>query len=265
MTESQVERLAEDVLDAHGLHQLPVDPLMVARLERIHVAPGDYRRSFQARIEYRVNGDDGRFYLLYPDFDTPHPSARLRFSLAHELGHFFIPDHRRYLVSGQWRGNRTTFVAVRRLEREANWFAAAFLMPRDAFTDCVRRHGSDPFVLSDLANIARSLFNTSLTATARRYIDLNFHPCCVVVSDLSGLQFCVLSDEMKQRGYWSINGIPSESITGRLATSGSLRHSGVTGCEVWFPNCTRGDLWEEVCDLGAHGRMLTHLALLDAR
>ena len=84
MIESRIERLAEDVLAAHNMTRPPVDPLAVARLERIRLAPGRYDGCFDGRIEYRSTVKGGRFYLFYAEEDPPRrPLSRVRFSVAH--------------------------------------------------------------------------------------------------------------------------------------------------------------------------------------
>lgn len=68
---------------------------------------------------------------------------RDRFTIAHELGHFVV----HYLWKRK-NGNLSadTMVALRkgsdRVEWEANWFAAAFLMPAQIFTESFRAAGN---------------------------------------------------------------------------------------------------------------------------
>lgn len=65
-------------------------------------------------------------------------SERDRFTIAHELGHYFLhfPLVRKKfpgasMVATRWVDETDT--DQRRAEWEANWFAAAFLMPNDLF------------------------------------------------------------------------------------------------------------------------------------
>lgn len=71
------------------------------------------------------------FRIIVPSHTSP---TRDRFTVAHELGHF--------VVHYAWRRKQGVMaepkmVALRRdsdrVEWEANWFAAAFLMPEEAF------------------------------------------------------------------------------------------------------------------------------------
>jgi len=72
-------------------------------------------------IHIRGQGD---FTIYIPDFTSPN---RDRFTVAHELGHYIL--HSKF--------GETPMIAHREdhniAEREANWFAAALLMPKDIF------------------------------------------------------------------------------------------------------------------------------------
>jgi Zn-dependent peptidase ImmA (M78 family) len=64
------------------------------------------------------------FDIVLPDHSTPR---RDRFTIAHELGHFFLHS---------WMGERPLKAARNgsdRAEWEANWFAAGLLMPKAKF------------------------------------------------------------------------------------------------------------------------------------
>lgn len=104
---------------------------------------------------------------------------RRRFSIAHELGHLELHSKRASLAIcltddiDSWHGN-----ADRAMEREANEFAGALLMPARFFVP--PSQGRDPSLnlIGDLADT----FNTSLTATAIRYVCFCEEPVVVVFS-----------------------------------------------------------------------------------
>lgn len=79
-------------------------------------------------------GEDGSIFVHAPnDFDILIPyytsPRRNRFTVAHELGHYFLHSQQGAIpVIAHRRGSG-------RIESEANWFAAGLLMPRDAFTE----------------------------------------------------------------------------------------------------------------------------------
>lgn len=64
--------------------------------------------------------------------------VRDNFTIAHELGHLFL--HAKGIDEDMIRFNR---YGSNRLEWEANWFAASFLMPKDDFKErCKEYHNS---------------------------------------------------------------------------------------------------------------------------
>lgn len=130
----QINDLAEALRNACEL-TTPVD--MQATVNRlggklIYIAEGDY----EAKIERR--GDGFVISLL------EHASEnRIRFSIAHELGHLFL--HMGFLDDEKWQGaSDYTDSAYYRFghseeEYEAHEFAGAFLMPRAEFAQVARR------------------------------------------------------------------------------------------------------------------------------
>ncbi|MFT9573348.1 ImmA/IrrE family metallo-endopeptidase [Mycobacteroides abscessus subsp. abscessus] len=78
----------------------------------------------------------GNFTVFLPQFTS---SSRDRFTLAHELGHYFL--HYRYVgKTGEMSFGRG---ARNRAETEANVFASTLLMPADEFRAHWERHGGD--------------------------------------------------------------------------------------------------------------------------
>lgn len=101
-----------------------------------------------------------------------------RFTLAHELGHFAIPQHAQSTVRQCLEDDLSTVNVQSAIEREANEFAAELLMPRKIFVDDIRdllpsfRHAID------LAS--PSQYDVSVTACALRWIELSTQPCALV-------------------------------------------------------------------------------------
>lgn len=88
-----------------------------------------------------------RFRIVVPSHTSPE---RDRFTVAHELGH--------YILHYVWAKKKDPtlpdrVVAYRRgsdrIEWEANWFAAAFLMPEDEFTQVYNEFGGNTRKIAD--------------------------------------------------------------------------------------------------------------------
>jgi predicted transcriptional regulator len=130
--------------------------------------PGDVIKGLIARlggrIEYRNPeiGADGRlpesiivygqdeFVIFVPNITSVE---RDQFTIAHELGHYYLHYPLAYAAHPDKPMRATRWVDEndqdqRRAEWEANWFAAAFLMPENKFRNEFLRCGSSPTVVA---------------------------------------------------------------------------------------------------------------------
>jgi len=104
--------------------------------------------------------------------------ARKRFTVAHEIGHFVIPHHRLLGNICDQRAIESFSTHLQRPELEANEFAAELLLPSGVLR---RRFNLREFSLSQISTVANE-FETSLTATARCFLNLTDVPCALVWS-----------------------------------------------------------------------------------
>jgi len=107
-------------------------------------------------------------------------TGRRRFSIAHELGHFHIPTHRQ---TGQFACGPADLEATEGYgpeeEWEANSFAAYLLMPgKDFRRDC----GGMPISFESAWELAE-LYSVSITAAARRMVEVTWEHCALVVTE----------------------------------------------------------------------------------
>ncbi len=271
MTDDEIEQAAAEVLDVHGFDGTePTDPLFIAREERIRLLPGRYDGCFDGRIEYRRTGDAGQFYLFYGEEVPPFRTAgRVRFSIAHELGHYYLPPHRDYLLSGQWHSSHSDAspAAARGREREANRFAAFLLMPAEAFRDQVRDQPGGFCTLKDVRRLAGGVFQTSVTSTAVRYVELNCEACCLIVADKGKVLWTSSSDDLARGGFGRPGrgqAAPAQSVTAKALAGSKLTPEkplvdGPVHSSVWLDGRRGASMWEEVLLLSADGRTLTLL------
>jgi Zn-dependent peptidase ImmA (M78 family) len=120
---------------------------------------------------------------------------RKRFGIAHELGHFEI--HRLGSALSVCIREDIDDTAVettgKKLEQEANEFASAFLLPEQLFKPLC--YQEDPS-LECIGHLAE-LFNTSLTATGRRYVEFSDEPVALVYSENRHIKWVQQSAELK--------------------------------------------------------------------
>lgn len=103
-------------------------------------------------------------------------NGRKRFAAAHELGHFLLhADVSQYFIctAEDMRDYRRSPVEI-----EANFFASHLLMPSFLFRPRCRKRDANLTTVSGLA----TEFDTSLTATALRFVEESGHLCTAVLS-----------------------------------------------------------------------------------
>ena len=114
-------------------------------------------------------------------------SVGFHFSVAHELGHYYLPGHIDAVLSNSdVHESRAGFASGDRYEIEADLFAATLLMPRTLFTRAMSTAGDGLPAIEKLAEQC----HTSLTATAIRYARCTREPVAVVLS--SGTPYSLL-------------------------------------------------------------------------
>lgn len=99
---------------------------------------------------------------------------RTRFSIAHELGHFFLHKNKKGVFS--CTSDDMYLWGVPGIEVEANIFAANLLMPEKIF----KKYTSKKEPSTELIIKTSNDFCTSLTATLIRYVECSFEPLALV-------------------------------------------------------------------------------------
>ena len=236
---------------------LPIDLYRIIQSEQnIRPRPAHYGEKFDGRIEYIP---DRKIFILY---HSAAISPRVRFSIAHELGHFYIPEHRNLLLTGKSHNSKAGYVSDTRLEREADEFASYLLVPQKYLDELVYKRSF--LTLKDLLELANEL-RVSATAMAIRYVNMTPEPCAVMVSQDRQQRFYVASDEMEYRRFqWrGRKDIPWDSATAQADEnqgSGEVFEK-ESHSRVWFSTRkSECEIWEEAFPLGYTGLVLTMLS-----
>lgn len=170
-----------DLLVARLDLSVPIDPLKVAFTEAPLLKAGgrDFGNRFDGKLKY--NREKNRFLLFYNSkYDTGLPLGqhhpRTRFSIAHELGHYFIEPHHQYLRHGGLsHASSSEFISDVQMEREADAFAASLLLPTPIIKPIVNQGDLTFERLDEVA----ATFETSLVSTTIRCVRLSDFPCAV--------------------------------------------------------------------------------------
>lgn len=251
------EQLAEQVVRDCGL-TLPVDVLGLAQSNGILVSAKPAAAMGVSGMLLR-SGDD--FAIGY----ATHVRSEgfQRFSIAHELGHFYLPGHPEHIFSaGAVHESRAGFASGDPIELQADHFAAGLLMPSALFTKEAAKYSDGFTAIEHLAEICK----TSLTASAIRYSEITDAALAIVVSSRSSVEYCFLSPAMRRvKGLNFLRKgsvLPRESLTRTFnQTSENIslgrRVDDSTDLQLWFRCDDEIDASEEVIGLGDYGKTLT--------
>lgn len=259
MNSLNIDTLSASVARAYKL-QLPIDFSKICYEEGIELAPGEYSDNFHGRLEFHPS--EAVFILYHPKFDVDAKNGRIRFSICHELGHYFIEEHRNLIVSGKVHNSLEPFKpAKNRIEGEADRFAAALLIPEHCFWAFMGSRKELP--LSEILRLAH-FAQTSIQAAAFRYVSLTNEPCVAVVSKGNQVLRSYSSPSADARGFHSLGNtwVPDDSTALRCLNANPFKViEGHSNTSFWFSERGYGSrLWEESIRIGMSNFSLTVLS-----
>lgn len=262
--EDEIAEFAEFVADDSCPTGI-VDPEKILKRNGISFSYGNYGDAFDGMLECK----NRRFHVYCnTDRESTRGSARARFTLAHELGHYFIDEHRNALLSGvDPHYSQSEYESGIRVEMEADAFASNLLLPRGRFLAEGKRA---PRGLAGVIALSRH-FETSITATAIRYAREELVPCTIIKWDEDGVGWKWFSSETFRAGFRKTietrDDLPSDSATelafSRVVPANGEFHQCGSTASLWFPFLAESSsrsiiLREEAVSLGRFG-VLTFL------
>ncbi len=240
----EIAELAEAVADEHCPSDV-AEPAAIARANRVTTSFGAYGAAFDGMLEYKA----GRFHIFCNlDRVRRADSPRARFSLAHELGHYYLDEHRNALAAGHAGAHRSQcqYESRHLVEQEADHFASNLLMPSSRFTARARSVGTG---FAGIISLARH-FNTSVTSTTIRYASCDISPCAVVKWSWTGYCWKWLSSEAFRARFRKtiearediVENSPTwRALAGELPPDKGFFEAGTTA-SAWFPHVAQGQL-----------------------
>lgn len=156
-------------------------------------------------------------------------TQRKRFSIAHELGHLEIHRSSSSLAIciSEDIDNETSEVLRKKTEQEANEFASALLLPEHLFKPLCNEEDPSLACVKRLSN----MFDTSLTATALRYIEFSDEPIAVVYSENKYIKWVQQSSELKEMELY-IN--PRRKLDDRTVAASLVKGRKRVNANAWF-------------------------------
>ena len=255
---------AHQLLRELGMERVPIDPFDVARRLDIELRALPGRAGGASGMLLRVGEQFGICYPTHVASD-----GFVRFSVAHEIGHYRLPGHVEAVLRDGQHQSRAGFQSANKYEREADHFAAALLMPARPCRAVMATAGEGLGAIETLA----ATCHTSLEATAIRFVELSDDPVAVVCSKEVRVLYATMSDRLRDfpKIEWIRRGtrLPSNTATAAFNADPKLIESGAReedrSClQDWFECPYQQDILEEVIGLGKYGRTLTVLTGMES-
>ena len=261
----QAAAAAERVIREHGISTLPVDPMAIARSIGIEVREKPASSGGVSGMLIRL-GDLRLGDQFCIGCATHIRSAGFRrFSVAHELGHYFLEGHfEAIFADGPVHESRAGFLSNLKYELEADHFAARLLMPNALFYAALRGVGDGLAAVESLAATCCA----SLPATAIRYTECVSEPVAIVVSSSNNIDYCAMSRALRDVDGidWIRRGQPLPQTCTTRELNRNLegvrrgeRVEGASAFQDWFGGNLRREVSEDAKGLGEYGKTLTVL------
>jgi len=172
------EKLAQKVLKKYDL----VPPYDIMKLVEKKAIIAFHTFPFKADgITVDIKSDKPKIYINNA-FDIP--KTRQKFTIAHELGHIFLPWHKGTIASDINQYNISTHMMYRDMESEANRFASELLMPSNWIINILEQ--DIPFkerlerILHDAGvSLDAALIKIDNTCTQRRTVAVFSSDICI--------------------------------------------------------------------------------------
>jgi hypothetical protein len=255
----QIQSLARQQLIDRGRMTLPVGPKDFAREIDIVVEPFSSTRS-------DVSGflmQQGSSFMI--GYSTAIRNEGFEnFTVAHELGHYFIDDHPLAVLSTGKHFSRAGYISKDRFEQEADAFATEFLMPWKLIEPIISGNTGGFRTIQAIAQNCES----SIVASAIRYTQVTRECVAVVVSHSGVVEFMTASAAFKEiRGLdWlrKKDSLPTNVLSARFSTQLDWIRAGETAedsgrLQRWFPEVRDREVQEDIVGLGSYERLLTVL------
>lgn len=169
----------------------------IADYEDLFVYFDDYENAFEGMLLY----DNKNFHIhINTKNENTENLKRNRFTFAHELGHYFIDEHRLGLKYNILEPHSSFHNLGRkdRIELEADYFASCLLMPKEKFRIAPVQK---KFSFSKILEFSE-LFQTSVLATLIRFAEVGTHEIFAVFVKDNIVKWYVKSDEFPN---WKMN------------------------------------------------------------
>lgn len=167
MVNTEIEKKANSALEETDLGGIiPINIVAVARFFGFSVYESTLNDNLSGLIMVDKEPLKGYASNKIIVVNARHSTKRKRFTVAHELGHYFLNEK-----AQQCFAHRDIAGAYNREERDANQFASVILMPESKVRECVKNHTFAGIL--ELVEFIADTFNVSKEAAQVRLQKLN--------------------------------------------------------------------------------------------
>lgn len=255
------KRCGESVIRDLNIDSLPIDPFAIAKKYEITV---ESKRTLKPGVSSMLLRHGNKFGIIYAKHVANEGFQR--FSVGHELGHYFLPGHIDHVLTDNcFHRSKAGFVSHDIYEMEADHFSAGFLMPERLFKITLERTKGGLLAIENSAKQCK----TSLTANAIRYVELTDDAIAIIMSSGKTVEFSIMSHEFKKiiGLNWIAKGtmVPVASVTDAFNSDPKKilyaeRARDYTDLMDWFGGDRSIRALEEVVGLGSYKKTLTVLS-----
>lgn len=226
---AELDLLAQEIVNLYEWGE-QVNPEEILLSNDVSVIYDDYDASFEGMTIHR----DGDFYVHINTKQIPQVSMRGRFTLAHEAGHYLIPEHN-VALQNSYHASKFSPHENNMIELEANYFAGALLMPRNMFRERCQGH---KFNLSLVEHLSTS-FGVSKLAVLLRYIEVGHYPLMIAYCQNQILKWLDRSHDFPYDGAFKSKygqRLPDTSVVGEYYRLPNAKYTGVERimADDWF-------------------------------
>lgn len=207
-SKSHIKKLAEFIALQYDGKVTPLERIIED--EELHIYYDNYGRdTFDGMTLFYDN-----LFSIHVNIDKGNRinSPRGRFTVAHELGHYFIDSHRVGLVKGllEPHPSLTNSKQYNKIEREADYFASCLLMPEEKFKRDIFKKKFD----IKLLDLLKEEYKVSRTACAFRYASIGKHPLFLIFAEKGKVKWTHFSEDFPYRYLINDNIVPRNTVMG---------------------------------------------------
>lgn len=228
----ELSELAEFIADEY-FPSTTVHPEIIVKRNNISYNSDDYGNFFDGILQYKK----GRFHMFFNTKRIQNIyTARGRFTVAHELGHYFIDEHRTALQNNLAPSHPSfiDFSSDIQIELEADFFASSLLVPKSRLLKDIR---NKKFSI-DLIHELKDKYNVSLTAMLIKFASIGNHPIMIIASEDAKIKWFKYSDDFPFKYINATAGfkVPILTVAGDIFYNNNIvdNSNEIVYAEDWF-------------------------------